>query len=258
MALDGWLFAFGFLCGHVLGIALGLLIGRLKWRRPPRKLMEDAPKSSATRISDLVETVDYVDYPVACTDEDAEEDSSTSSLSAVLGKQNEDYLDDESDSCGSNEVVEEGYLRVTNTIRPCVGVTYVDYTSQMVLPKREPSLLRQAPEESPARLTKRRTYSSSKMREGYMFEVTVSKSSTSSKIGVVIIPTVRNVLRVAEVTVGMIANWNESNPTAAVEPGDFITSINGVGGDCSRMLSIVSTERKLVLMCKRPNVDWKR
>jgi len=256
MALDGWLFAFGFLCGHVLGIALGFVIGRLLYLASPGKLMQDAPKSSATRISDLIETVDYVDYPIARTDEDAEEDSS--SLSAGLENQKEDCLDDESDSCGSDEVVEEGYLRVTNTIRPCVGVTYVDYTSQMVLPKREPSLLRQAPEESPARLTKRRTFSSSKMREGYMFEVTVSKSSTSSKIGVVIIPTVRNVLRVAEVTVGMVANWNNSNPTAAVEPGDFITSINGIGGDCSRMLSIASTERKLVLMCKRPNVDWKR
>ena len=39
---------------------------------------------------------------------------------------------------------------------------------------------------------------------------------------------------------GLVAKWNEKNPSAAVRVGDYITEINGTSGDASDLFQIVT------------------
>lgn len=91
------------------------------------------------------------------------------------------------------------------------------------------------------------------LRRPASYYAVIDKEGTSGDLGVTVDYLDDGIsLLVTSVVPGLISNWNESNPTKAVESGDRIVCVNGVKGLSAKLLMTCSAETNLTMKFIRP------
>jgi len=76
------------------------------------------------------------------------------------------------------------------------------------------------------------------------------KNAKDAKLGLVIAKRNGKELRIRELSEGLATQWNLKNPSKKLMHGDCIYAVNGVRGNCSRMINTIANSNQLYILAR--------
>merc|ERR1712232_1522028 len=88
----------------------------------------------------------------------------------------------------------------------------------------------------------------------FQYNVTVTKVSDNSTLGLDIIQLEGKYLKIEKVNEGLVQDWNDEKSDIDVKVNDYIIAVNGVSGACEDMLTETRGSKTLELTINRSKI----